>query len=178
MTTVAGGGGGGAAVGAGVVAGSTVFAGAVTFTVLPVVGFAVCAAAVSDWRVARPYRQKLKKQPGGSPPALVLAENPDILKTLSAPGPQRPKLVVGFAAETEDLLGNARRKLQAKGCDWIVANDVSSEHDTFGGVDNTVKLICRDAEPEAWPRASKLEVARRLVARIAAHLRDAAAAAA
>ena len=86
--------------------------------------------------------------------------------------------MIGFAAETEDLEVNARRKLAAKGCDWIVANDVSREQGTFGGVYNTVKLVRADAEPEAWPKLSKAEVAARLVMRIAAHLRAAAAAAA
>jgi phosphopantothenoylcysteine decarboxylase/phosphopantothenate--cysteine ligase len=139
---------------------------------------AVCAAAVADWRVAAPAARKLKKQAGGPPPTLTLAQNPDILKSLARPGPARPALVIGFAAETEDLERNARRKLAAKGCDWIIANDVSMEQGTFGGVYNTVKLVRADAEPEAWPRLSKAEVAARLVARIAEHLREAAAAAA
>jgi phosphopantothenoylcysteine decarboxylase/phosphopantothenate--cysteine ligase len=142
------------------------------------VAVAICAAAVADWRAAEPQAQKLKKRPGGAPPTLVLAENPDILKTLARPGPARPDLVVGFAAETEDLEANARRKLAAKGCDWIVANDVSMEQGTFGGVSNTVKLVGADAELEAWPKLSKAEVAARLVARIAAHLRAASVVAA
>ncbi len=141
------------------------------------VDVAVCAAAVADWRVAEASREKLKKQQGQAPPKLVLAENPDILKTLShAAG--RPRLVIGFAAETEDLSGNARRKLAAKGCDWIVANDVSREQGTFGGVDNSVQLIRSDAEPETWPKLTKVEVAARLVARIAAYFARASAAAA
>jgi phosphopantothenoylcysteine decarboxylase / phosphopantothenate---cysteine ligase len=139
---------------------------------------AVCAAAVADWRVAEPQGRKLKKRAGDAPPTLVLAENPDILKTLARPGAARPALVIGFAAETEDLEVNARRKLAAKGCDWIVANDVSREQGTFGGVYNTVKLVRADAEPEAWPKLSKAEVAARLVMRIATHLRAAASAAA
>jgi phosphopantothenoylcysteine decarboxylase/phosphopantothenate--cysteine ligase len=134
---------------------------------------AICAAAVADWRAAEPQAQKLKKRADGAPPTLVLAENPDILKTLARPGPARPDLVVGFAAETEDLEANARRKLAAKGCDWIVANDVSMEQGTFGGVSNTVKLVGADAELEVWPKLSKAEVAARLVARIAARLRTA-----
>ena len=138
---------------------------------------AVCAAAVADWRAAEPRAQKLKRRPG-RPPTLVLAENPDILKTLARAGPNRPPLVVGFAAETEDLEANAHRKLAAKGCDWIVANDVSMDEGTFGSVYNTVKLIRADAEPEAWPRMSKAEVASRLVACIAAHLRNTSAVAA
>jgi phosphopantothenoylcysteine decarboxylase/phosphopantothenate--cysteine ligase len=141
------------------------------------VAIAVCAAAVADWRVATPIRQKLKRR-AGAPPTLTLAENPDILKTLAQPGPTRPRLVVGFAAETEDVESNARRKLAAKGCDWIVANDVSEDEGTFGSVYNTVKLFRADAEPEAWPRLSKAEVATRLVACIAAHLRNTSAVAA
>jgi phosphopantothenoylcysteine decarboxylase/phosphopantothenate--cysteine ligase len=86
--------------------------------------------------------------------------------------------VIGFAAETEHVVANARRKLKAKGCDWIVANDVSREQGTFGGVHNTVQLICTDAEPEAWPTMSKVEVAARLVAAIVARLRGAPAVAA
>jgi phosphopantothenoylcysteine decarboxylase/phosphopantothenate--cysteine ligase len=141
------------------------------------VDVAVCAAAVADWRVAEVSREKLKKQRGQSPPKLALAENPDILKTLSHLA-ERPRLVIGFAAETEDLSANARRKLAAKGCDWIVANDVSREQGTFGGVDNSVQLIRSDAEPETWPKLTKVEVAARLVARIAAHFARASAAAA
>jgi len=139
---------------------------------------AVCAAAVADWKVAAPFGQKVKKQPGAAPPTLALAENPDILQALSRPGAARPRLVIGFAAETEDVVANARRKLTAKGCDWIVANDVSREQGTFGGVHNTVQLIRADAEPEAWPRMSKAEVAARLVAAIVAQLRGAPAVAA
>jgi phosphopantothenoylcysteine decarboxylase/phosphopantothenate--cysteine ligase len=138
----------------------------------------VCAAAVSDWRPARPHAQKIKKRPGDGAPQLGLVENPDILRTLSQPGPARPRLAVGFAAETEDVVANARRKLAAKGCDWIVANDVSVERGTFGGVNNTVHLIRQDADPEAWPRLAKAEVACRLVARIAAHLHGGSAVAA
>ena len=139
---------------------------------------AVCAAAVADWRVAEPLTRKLKKRAGSAAPTLALAENPDILKTLAQRGPARPELVIGFAAETEDLESNARRKLAAKGCDWIVANDVSREQATFGGVYNTVKLVRADAELEDWPKLSKAEVAARLVVRIAAHLRAGAAVAA
>jgi phosphopantothenoylcysteine decarboxylase/phosphopantothenate--cysteine ligase len=144
--------------------------------VLPV-DVAVCAAAVADWRVAEARRDKIKKQPGQPPPTLALAENPDILKTLCA-ADNRPRLVIGFAAETEDLAKNARRKLAAKGCDWIVANDVSREQGTFGGVFNSVQLVRSDAEPEIWPKLAKAEVATRLVARIAAVLEGAPAAAA
>jgi len=141
------------------------------------VDVAVCAAAVADWRVAKARRAKIKKRPGEAAPTLTLEENPDILAAL-ARGDGRPRLVIGFAAETEDLVGNARRKLAAKGCDWIVANDVSREQGTFGGVFNTVQLIRSGAEPEIWPRLAKAEVAARLVARIAAHFEEAPAAAA
>ncbi len=127
------------------------------------VEIAVCAAAVADWRVEQ-AAQKLKKN--GAPPALKLAENPDILATLSRPGNARPRLVVGFAAETENLIAHAKKKLAAKGCDWIVANDVSASAGTFGGDANTVHVI--DAEGvEDWPPLSKREVAERLAARIA-----------
>jgi phosphopantothenoylcysteine decarboxylase / phosphopantothenate---cysteine ligase len=141
------------------------------------VDVAVCAAAVADWRVAETSRDKLKKEPGQGPPELVLTENPDILKTLSHAA-ERPRLVIGFAAETGDLAANGRRKLATKGCDWIVVNDVSREQGTFGGVYNSVQLIRSDAELETWPKLAKVEVAVRLVARIVAHLARASAAAA
>jgi phosphopantothenoylcysteine decarboxylase/phosphopantothenate--cysteine ligase len=140
------------------------------------VDVAVCAAAVADWRIAEPSTHKVKRQ--AKPPALALRENPDILKTLSLAGPARPRLMIGFAAETDDVLANARRKLASKGCDWIVANDVSTEQAVFGGVNNTVQLIRSDAEPEVWPRLAKTEVAARLAACIAAHLQGAPAVAA
>jgi len=140
------------------------------------VDVAVCAAAVADWRVAEPNLHKVKRQ--GGPPTLALRENPDILKTLAKAGPGRPRLVIGFAAETDELLANARRKLAAKGCDWILANDVSAEQDVFGGVNNSVALIRSDADPEHWPKLAKTEVASRLVARIAAYLRGTPAVAA
>jgi phosphopantothenoylcysteine decarboxylase/phosphopantothenate--cysteine ligase len=127
---------------------------------------AVCAAAVADWRVEAEAGQKLKKD-GGGPPTLVLAENPDILATLSRPGPGRPALVVGFAAETERVVEHALAKLGRKGCDWIVANDVSAGTGTFGGETNAVHLIRRDADPEAWPRLGKAEVGARLAQAIA-----------
>ncbi len=128
---------------------------------------AVLVAAVADWRVAEPAPGKIKKEAAGSPPTLALAETPDILAHLSAPGPRRPRLVVGFAAETEDLLANGRAKLRRKGCDWLVANDVSG--DVMGGSDNEVALLTRDGV-ERWPRLPKAEVARRLAERIAAAL--------
>jgi phosphopantothenoylcysteine decarboxylase/phosphopantothenate--cysteine ligase len=141
------------------------------------VDVAICAAAVADWRVAETSPDKIKKQAGQAPPRLVLVENPDILRSLSHAA-ERPRLVVGFAAETQDLVANGRRKLASKGCDWIVVNDVSREQGTFGGVYNTVQLIRSDAEPETWPKLAKAEVATRLVARIVAHLAHASAAAA
>jgi phosphopantothenoylcysteine decarboxylase/phosphopantothenate--cysteine ligase len=141
------------------------------------VDVAVCTAAVADWRVAETSGEKIKKQPAQASPKLVLAENPDILKTLSHAA-DRPRLVIGFAAETGDLVANARRKLTTKGCDWIVVNDVSREQGTFGGVYNTVQLIRTDAELETWPKLAKVEVAARLVARIVAHFARASAAAA
>ena len=129
---------------------------------------AVCAAAVADWRVADPAAGKIKKD-GGAPPTLDLVENPDILATLSAPGPQRPALVIGFAAETETVIAHARAKRRRKGCDWIVANDVSPASGTFGGDRNTVHLL-RGEDSEAWPEMSKSAVGERLAAAIAAHL--------
>ena len=125
---------------------------------------AVFVAAVSDWRPDTVFGVKLKKGKDG-PPAVRLVENPDILATLAAAGPQRPKLVVGFAAETSDLEANAKAKLARKGCDWIVANDVS-EAAIMGGDDNEV-LVINAAGVDRWPRASKTEVARRLAAKIA-----------
>jgi phosphopantothenoylcysteine decarboxylase/phosphopantothenate--cysteine ligase len=125
---------------------------------------AVCAAAVADWRTARAADQKLKKVPGEAPPPLDLALNPDILATISAVGPSRPRLVVGFAAETENVVANAVTKRAKKGCDWIVANDVSG--DVMGGAENAVHLVT-ESGVEDWPRMAKEEVARRLAARIA-----------
>jgi phosphopantothenoylcysteine decarboxylase / phosphopantothenate---cysteine ligase len=132
---------------------------------------AVCVAAVADWRPETVAEAKIKKS-GGAPPVIRLVENPDILASLTAPGPQRPKLVVGFAAETGDLEALARRKLQAKGCDLIVANDVS--RGVFGEETNEVMLVSKD-EAEAWPRTSKREIARRLADRIAKALAGAPA---
>jgi len=126
---------------------------------------AVLSAAVADWRVDTIAGGKIKKAPGG-PPALHLIENPDILAGVAKSGPNRPALVIGFAAETIDLEANARAKLSRKGCDWIVGNDVSA--DVFGADGNTVLLVTRDAA-DAWPRLSKTEVAARLADRIADH---------
>lgn len=131
----------------------------------------ICAAAVADWRVASAAGQKLKKGKGQTPPPLALAENPDILKTVAAPGPRRPALVIGFAAETEDVVAHAQKKRQDKGADWIVANDVSPATGTFGGDRNAVHLISATAV-ESWPAQSKDEVARQLVARAAQFLAE------
>jgi phosphopantothenoylcysteine decarboxylase/phosphopantothenate--cysteine ligase len=125
---------------------------------------AVCVAAVADWRMDEAFAVKLKKSREG-PPTLRLVENPDILATLSARGKRRPKLVVGFAAETGDLEAQARAKLKRNGCDWIVANDVSADG-IMGGDENEVLLISK-AGTDCWPRASKTEIARRLAARVA-----------
>ena len=128
---------------------------------------AVCAAAVADWTVANRATEKRKKTAGAPPPVIELAPNPDILATLSKAGAHRPRLVVGFAAETEKLMEHARDKLARKGCDWIVANDVSAGSGTFGGDSNSVHVIDA-AGAESWPRLGKDEVAARLAARIAA----------
>jgi phosphopantothenoylcysteine decarboxylase/phosphopantothenate--cysteine ligase len=130
---------------------------------------AIFAAAVADWKAAKPSDAKLKKQAGALPPALELTPNPDILATVSRPGPKRPALVVGFAAETEDLVANAIDKRKRKGCDWIVANDVSPATGTFGGERNTVHLVTAEGV-EDWPTLSKDEVASRLADRIATQL--------
>jgi phosphopantothenoylcysteine decarboxylase/phosphopantothenate--cysteine ligase len=127
---------------------------------------AIFAAAVADWRVANAERQKIKKAPGARVPALSLTENPDILSTVAQRGKARPKLVIGFAAETQNVAANAKAKLAAKGCDWIVANDVSPHTGIMGGDRNTVTLVTRDAT-ESWPPQSKDAVARHLIARIA-----------
>lgn len=128
----------------------------------------VCAAAVADWRVADPAVAKLKKS-GGAPPTLRLEENPDILASLAQRLDRRPTLVVGFAAETEEVLANARAKLERKRCDWIVANEVGAESGVFGGEHNTVHLVTAGG-CESWPTLTKDEVAARLVDRIAARL--------
>jgi phosphopantothenoylcysteine decarboxylase/phosphopantothenate--cysteine ligase len=122
---------------------------------------AVCAAAVADWRVAQVAGQKLKKQPDAAPPSLTLVANPDILASLAAAGPARPRLVVGFAAETSALLEHAEAKRRRKGCDWIVANDVGGAAGVMGGTENEVYVLS-DAGVEHWPRAAKQDVARRL----------------
>ncbi len=133
---------------------------------------AVCAAAVADWRVDTAAKQKVKKIKGKLP-TLNMTENPDVLATLSAAGNARPQLVIGFAAETENIVANAQAKRESKGCDWLLANDVSPESGTFGGADNTIHLISADGV-EDWPRMSKEDVAERLAARIVATLGTAA----
>ena len=130
---------------------------------------AICAAAVADWRVNAAASHKLKKRPGEPPPTLALVPNPDILAKLSAPGPNRPRLVVGFAAETDDVVAHATVKRARKGCDWIVANDVRPETGIMGGNTNQVTLVTAIAA-EAWPSMPKADVAARLADRVAAAL--------
>jgi phosphopantothenoylcysteine decarboxylase / phosphopantothenate---cysteine ligase len=137
------------------------------------VDIAIFAAAVADWRVANAGQQKLKKTSQGMPP-LQLVENPDILATISKLRDMRPPLVIGFAAETEHLIENAKAKLARKGCDWIVANDVSPATGVMGGDRNTVHLLTRQAgdanagiKVDSWPVMTKEEVASALVARVA-----------
>jgi phosphopantothenoylcysteine decarboxylase/phosphopantothenate--cysteine ligase len=134
------------------------------------VDIAIFAAAVADWRVANEGSQKLKKTSEGLPP-LQLVENPDILATISKLQDKRPPLVIGFAAETEHLIDNAKAKLERKGCDWIIANDVSPATGVMGGDRNMVHLLKRegaDISVDSWPAMTKDEVATALVARIAA----------
>ena len=133
---------------------------------------AVCVAAVADWRPAEVASGKTKKVAGAPPPEIRLVENPDILATLSR-SPDRPTLVIGFAAETETVEDHARAKLARKGCDWIVANDVSRPG-VMGGTENTVSIVTRGGI-ERWEEAPKAEVARRLASRIAAALAGGAA---
>ncbi len=127
---------------------------------------AVFAAAVADWRIRGVSDAKIKKAPGGGAPALDFAENPDILATVAAMDKGRPALVVGFAAETCDVIANATAKRARKGCDWILANDVRPDTGIMGGAENAVTLITAQGA-EAWPRMTKDEVARRLADRIA-----------
>jgi phosphopantothenoylcysteine decarboxylase/phosphopantothenate--cysteine ligase len=129
---------------------------------------AIFTAAVADWRVAEEKNQKLKKDKNGVA-SLQLVENPDILETIAKHSSKRPKLVVGFAAETENLLDNAREKLKKKDCDLIVANDVSKVREVFGGEQNTVQLISASGV-ESWELMSKQDVALRLMQRLAAQL--------
>ncbi len=125
----------------------------------------VCAAAVSDWRTNKVSQTKIKKN-GANQNVLKLIPNPDILATLSKPSKKRPSLIVGFAAETHDIIAHATKKRSAKGCDWILANNVSNRSDTFGSENNTIKLITEDGV-ENWPKMSKPQVAEKLALRIA-----------
>lgn len=130
---------------------------------------AIFAAAVADWRVVTPNTSKIKKSNSDAPPELALTENPDILKTIAQLRKGRPMLVVGFAAETNDVLAHAKKKLKSKGADWIVANDVSSQTGVMGGERNTIHLLTSTGI-ESWPEMSKAEVATKIVARAANHL--------
>jgi len=129
---------------------------------------AVCAAAVADWRASAEAAQKLKKE-SAADVSLTLAQNPDILATIAIPGPQRPELVIGFAAETENVVHHARAKRRAKGADWILANDVSAGSGILGGARTQVHLVT-GAGVEDWPAMSKDEMAARLLARAAESL--------
>jgi phosphopantothenoylcysteine decarboxylase / phosphopantothenate---cysteine ligase len=131
---------------------------------------AVFAAAVADWRPEHEAGTKKIKKDGTGPAPLPLAENPDILATIARMPSGRPPLVVGFAAETDAVLDHARAKIARKGCDLIVANDVSAEGGVMGGLDNAVHLVGRDGTVESWPRLGKDEVARRLVQHLAGML--------
>jgi phosphopantothenoylcysteine decarboxylase/phosphopantothenate--cysteine ligase len=131
---------------------------------------AIFVAAVADWRPEGEAGQKIKKIAGSGPPPLAMVENPDILATIAKLTDQRPPLVVGFAAETEHLIDNAKSKLARKGCDWIVANDVSPATGVMGGDRNTVHLITRkegEIAVDSWPVMTKEQVASELVAKIA-----------
>jgi phosphopantothenoylcysteine decarboxylase / phosphopantothenate---cysteine ligase len=133
------------------------------------VDVAIFAAAVADWRVAHAGEQKLKKTPAGMP-QLELVENPDILATVSKLRDKRPRLVIGFAAETENLIENAKAKFARKGCDWILANDVSPATGVMGGDRNTVHLLTRDGAEiavDSWPVMTKEQVAAELIAHVA-----------
>lgn len=131
----------------------------------------IFAAAVSDWRTANAADQKIKKDGSGEVPALELTENPDILATIAKSKKKRPGLVIGFAAETENVVENAKAKLERKGCDWVVANDVSPNTGVMGGDENTVHLVTSDGV-EDWPQMAKSDVAVRLVDRICEELED------
>jgi phosphopantothenoylcysteine decarboxylase/phosphopantothenate--cysteine ligase len=132
---------------------------------------AIFAAAVADWRVASAGAQKIKKAPGARTPELVLVENPDILSTIAHREGQRPGLVIGFAAETENVAANAKAKRAAKGCDWILANDVSPQTGIMGGDSNTIELVTAQGV-EIWPPQTKEDVATMLIARVADALEE------
>jgi len=135
------------------------------------VDVAIFAAAVADWRVANAGQQKIKKSAGQATPALSLVENPDILSTIAHRKKDRPNLVIGFAAETETVVANAKAKLAAKGCDWILANDVSPQTGIMGGDRNTIELVTA-AGVEPWPPQSKEDVAHMLISHIADALKE------
>jgi phosphopantothenoylcysteine decarboxylase/phosphopantothenate--cysteine ligase len=128
----------------------------------------IFAAAVADWRSESASASKIKKQPGGTP-TLKLAENPDILSSVAHRTSGRPRLLVGFAAETDDVIANAQAKRMKKGCDWIVANDVSAESGVMGGDMNSVHLVTGNGV-ESWPPQTKDLVAQKLIERVAAAL--------
>lgn len=130
---------------------------------------AIFAAAVADWHITGDKSSKIKKREGQPGPALEFGENPDILRTVAQMETGRPQLVIGFAAETDDVLANGRAKRDRKGCDWIVVNDVRPETGIMGGTENDVTLITTDGA-EDWPRMSKASVGQKLAARIAAAL--------
>ncbi len=138
---------------------------------------AIFAAAVADWRMAKPRSEKLKKTASAEPPTLKLTENADILKTVAQLSKQRPSLVIGFAAETEDVVAHAKKKRKAKGADWIVANDVSPETGVMGGDRNTVHIVT-SASVESWPDMTKHDVAEKLMLRAAAWIAEQRASAA
>jgi len=127
---------------------------------------AVFVAAVADWRMAEPEDSKIKKTKDGAPPDLRFAPNPDILASIARRVADRPNLVIGFAAETDDIIANAAAKRERKGCDWILANDVRPETGIMGGAENAVTLVSAD-RTEEWPRMTKDQVARKLAERIA-----------
>jgi phosphopantothenoylcysteine decarboxylase / phosphopantothenate---cysteine ligase len=131
---------------------------------------AVFAAAVADWRPQQASQSKIKKH--GRPPSIELVENPDILSAVAHRTSDRPRLVIGFAAETDNVIANAKAKLAKKGCDWILANDVSPATGIMGGDSNTIHVVTADGV-ESWPPQSKEDVARALVARIADAFKDA-----
>ncbi|MEM8689312.1 MAG: bifunctional phosphopantothenoylcysteine decarboxylase/phosphopantothenate--cysteine ligase CoaBC [Pseudomonadota bacterium] len=131
----------------------------------------IFAAAVADWRTASQADQKMKKDGSGKIPSLELTENPDILATIAKSKKDRPGLVIGFAAETENVIENAQKKLEKKGCDWVVANDVSPDTGVMGGDENTVHLVTSDGV-EDWPLMDKSEVAARLMERVCDELAE------
>lgn len=135
---------------------------------------AIMAAAVADWRVAAEGSQKIKKDGSGQPPALALVENPDILATIGHHPSLRPQLLIGFAAETQNLIDNARAKLERKNADWIIANDVSPETGIMGGDANTIRLVSTSGV-EDWPEMNKADVARRIIERAAQKIGGSAA---